>query len=99
LFCPIPSHLARQARQLADQIGYARPEGTLPAVLTQDQVLGLIKAEPDLMMRTIFITIYAAGLCISEVIRLTTGRHQWRAHGDPRATGQRPQGSLRDAVG
>ena len=29
-------------------------------------------AEPDLMMRTIFITIYAAGLRISEVVRLTT---------------------------
>jgi len=60
-------------KALADQIGYARPEDTLPAVLTQDQVLALIKAEPDLMMRTIFITIYAAGLRISEVIRLTTG--------------------------
>jgi integrase/recombinase XerD len=60
-------------KALADQIGYARPEDTLPAVLTQDQVLGLIKAEPDLMMRTIFITIYAAGLRISEVIRLSTG--------------------------
>jgi integrase/recombinase XerD len=35
-------------------------------------VLALLKAERDLMMRTIFITIYAAGLRISEVIRLTT---------------------------
>ena len=60
-------------KALADQIGYARPEDTLPAVLTQNQVLALIKAESDLMMRTIFITIYAAGLRISEVIRLTTG--------------------------
>jgi hypothetical protein len=33
--------------------------------------LQLLKAEPDLMMRTILITIYAAGLRISEVIRLT----------------------------
>jgi hypothetical protein len=31
--------------------------------------LQLLKAEPDLMMRTILITIYAAGLRISEVIR------------------------------
>ena len=53
---------------LADQIGYARPEDTLPAVLTG---AALIKAEPDLMMRTISITIYAAGLRMSEVIRLT----------------------------
>jgi site-specific recombinase XerD len=60
-------------KALADQITYARPEDTLPAVLTQDQVLGLLKAECDPMMRTIFITIYAAGLRISEVIRLRTG--------------------------
>ena len=58
---------------LAEQITYARPEDTLPAVLTQDQVLGLLKAERDPMIRTIFITIYAAGLRISEVIRLKTG--------------------------
>jgi site-specific recombinase XerD len=36
-------------------------------------VLALVKAEPDLMMRTIFITIYAAGLRVSEVIRLASG--------------------------
>jgi Phage integrase, N-terminal SAM-like domain/Phage integrase family len=59
-------------KALADQITYARPEDTLPAVLTQEQVLALVHAEPDLMMRTIFITIYAAGLRISEVVRLTT---------------------------
>ena len=36
-------------------------------------MLQLVKAEPDVMMRTIFITIYAAGLRISEVVRLTAG--------------------------
>lgn len=60
-------------KALADQITYARPEDTLPAVLTQDQVLGLLKAERDPMMRTIYITIYAAGLRISEAVRLRTG--------------------------
>jgi integrase/recombinase XerD len=58
--------------EIADQIAYARPDDTLPAVLSQSQVLALLHAEPDLMMRTIFITIYAAGLRISEVVRLTT---------------------------
>lgn len=57
--------------EIADQIAYARPDDTLPAVLSQSQVLALLHAEPDLMMRTIFITIYAAGLRISEVVRLT----------------------------
>ena len=58
--------------EIADQIAYARPDDTLPAVLSHKQVLALLHAEPDLMMRTIFITIYAAGLRISEVVRLTT---------------------------
>lgn len=58
-------------KALAEQIPFARAEDTLPAVLTRDQVLQLVSAEPDIMMRTIFITIYAAGLRISEVVKLT----------------------------
>ncbi len=58
-------------KELAQQIPFARAEDTLPAVLTRDQVLQLLRAEPDVMMRTIFITIYAAGLRISEVVKLT----------------------------
>ena len=58
-------------KQLAEQIPFARVEETLPAVLSRDQVMQLLRAEPDLMMRTIFITIYAAGLRISEVVKLT----------------------------
>lgn len=59
-------------KALAEQIPFARAEDTLPAVLTRDQVLQLVSAEPAIMMRTIFITIYAAGLRISEVVKLTT---------------------------
>lgn len=59
-------------QQLAEQIPFARKEDTLPAVLTRDQVLQLLKAEPNLKMRTAFITIYAAGLRVSEVVKLTT---------------------------
>lgn len=40
--------------------------------LTRGQVLQLIKAERSLKMRTIFITIYAAGLRVSEAVRLAT---------------------------
>lgn len=57
--------------RMAAQISYGRVEDKLPAVLTRDQVLALFKAEPDLKMRTIFITIYAAGLRISEGVKLT----------------------------
>ena len=58
-------------RQLAEQIPFARVEETLPAVLSRDQIIQLLRAEPDLRMRTIFIVIYAAGLRISEVVKLT----------------------------
>lgn len=59
-------------KELAGEIPYSRKEDSLPAVLTRDQVLALLKSEPDLMMRTIFTAIYAAGLHISEVVKLTT---------------------------
>ncbi len=58
-------------KQIADQIPFARKEDTLPAVLTQDEVVRLFKAEPNLKMRTAFIVIYAAGLRVSEVVALT----------------------------
>ena len=57
--------------QMAEQIPFARKEDTLPAVLTRDQVLQLLQAEPNLKMRTAFTTIYAAGLRVSEVVKLT----------------------------
>ena len=57
-------------QELAAKISFARIEDTLPAVLTREQVLDLLKSERDLMMRTIFVTIYAAGLRISEVVKL-----------------------------
>lgn len=58
-------------KEIAEQIPFARKEDTLPAVLTQDEVLRLLKAEPNLKMRTAFTTIYAAGLRVSEVVALT----------------------------
>ena len=58
-------------KQFAEQIPFARKEDTLPAVLTPDEVVRLLKAEPNLKMRTAFIVIYAAGLRVSEVVALT----------------------------
>jgi integrase/recombinase XerD len=58
-------------KELAAQIPFARKEDTLPAVLSQEQVVRLLKAEPNLKMRTAFTTIYAAGLRVSEVVALT----------------------------
>jgi integrase/recombinase XerD len=58
-------------KEMLDHIPYARREDTLPAVLTPDEVLRLLRAAPDLKTRTALTTIYAAGLRISEVVTLT----------------------------
>lgn len=58
-------------KDVAEHIPLARKEDTLPTVLSRDEVMRFLKAVADLRMRTIFITIYAAGLRVSEVIALT----------------------------
>jgi site-specific recombinase XerD len=58
-------------KQFAEQITFARTEDRLPAVLTRDEVVAFLKAVGDLKMPTAFITIYAAGLRVSEVVALT----------------------------
>lgn len=58
-------------KQVSEQIPYARREDTLPAVMARDEVVRFLKAAPDLKMRTLFITIYAAGLRVSEAVKLT----------------------------
>jgi integrase/recombinase XerD len=58
-------------KQIAEQIPFARTEDRLPAVLMQGDVVRLLKAEPNLKMRTALTTIYAAGLRVSEVVALT----------------------------
>jgi site-specific recombinase XerD len=57
--------------EVADRIPYARPEDALPAVLTPDEVVRLFRAVSNLKVRTALITIYAAGLRVSEVVALT----------------------------
>jgi hypothetical protein len=57
-------------KELAEQIPFARKEDALPTVLTQDEVVRLLKAEPNLKMRTALTAIYAAGLRVSEVVAL-----------------------------
>jgi integrase/recombinase XerD len=58
-------------KEIAEQIPYARPEDTLPAVLTPDEVMRLFKSVPNFKVRTALITIYAAGLRVSEAVALT----------------------------
>jgi site-specific recombinase XerD len=56
---------------VAEHIPLARKADTLPAVLTRDQVVRLLKAVSDLEMRTLFIVVYSAGLRVSEAVALT----------------------------
>jgi site-specific recombinase XerD len=58
-------------QDIVEHIPFARREDTLPAVLTQEQVISVLKAERNLKMRTAYTTIYAAGLRVSEVVALT----------------------------
>ncbi len=58
-------------KEVSEQIPYARRADPLPAVLARDEVERFLKAVPNLKMRTAFITIYAAGLRVSEVVKLT----------------------------
>jgi integrase/recombinase XerD len=56
---------------VAEHIPLARKPDTLPAVLSQEEVVRLLKAVPGLRYRTLFMTIYAAGLRVSEAVSLT----------------------------
>jgi site-specific recombinase XerD len=58
-------------KEVSENIPYARRADPLPAVLARDEVERFLKVVPNLKMRTAFITIYAAGLRVSEVVKLT----------------------------
>jgi site-specific recombinase XerD len=58
-------------KEVSEQIPYARRADPLPAVLARDEVARFLKAATDLKMRTAFTTIYAAGLRVSEAVKLT----------------------------
>jgi site-specific recombinase XerD len=58
-------------KEVSENIPYARRADPLPAVLARDEVERFLKAVPNHKMRTAFITIYAAGLRVSEVVKLT----------------------------
>ena len=59
-------------KHIVDEIPYARRADALPAVLSREEVERLLKTVRNLKMRTAFITIYAAGLRVSELVALTS---------------------------
>ena len=60
-------------RAAAAQIPLPRKADPLPAILSQDEVKRLLTAVPDLKMRTLLTTVYAAGLRVSEAVALKAG--------------------------
>src|SRR6202049_3249247 len=55
---------------MIEHIPYPRHEQKLPVVLSPAEVVALFQNTPNLKQRTILMTIYAAGLRVSELINL-----------------------------
>lgn len=55
---------------IPERIAYAREPQRLPVVLSADEVVRFLEAVPSLKSRTALTTVYAAGLRVSEVVRL-----------------------------
>jgi site-specific recombinase XerD len=58
---------------IPERIAYARQPQKLPVVLSPDEVVRFLEAVPSLKSRTALTTVYAAGLRVSEVVRLQVG--------------------------
>jgi integrase/recombinase XerD len=56
---------------VSEQIPLGRRPDALPPVLARDEVERFLKTVSDLEFRTAFVTIYAAGLRVSEAVALT----------------------------
>src|SRR5512139_735118 len=56
---------------LPERIAYAREPQKLPVVLSPDEVVRLLEAVASLKSRVALTTVYATGLRVSEVVRLT----------------------------
>ena len=55
---------------IPERIAYAREPQKLPVVLSADEVVRFLESVPSLRSRTALTTVYAAGLRVSEVVRL-----------------------------
>jgi len=56
---------------VSEHIPLGRRPDALPPVLARDEVERFLKAVSDFEFRTAFVTIYAAGLRVSEAVALT----------------------------
>jgi integrase/recombinase XerD len=63
-------HDVLHRKWMIEHIPYPRHEQKLPVVLSPAEVVALFQNTPNLKQRTILMTIYAAGLRVSELINL-----------------------------
>lgn len=63
-------HDVLHRKWMIEHIRYPRHEQKLPVVLSPAEVVALFQNTPNLKQRTILMTIYAAGLRVSELINL-----------------------------
>jgi integrase len=73
---------------MVDRIPYARKRRQLPVILSADEIARFLAAVPSLKHRTALMTAYAAGLRVSEVVRLKISDIDRGRIADPRRTGQ-----------
>jgi len=84
---------------MIERIPYARKQQQLPVILSADEVVRFFAAVPSLKHRTALMAAYAAGLRVSEVVRLRVADIGQGPHADPGRTGQGTSGPVRHAVG
>src|SRR5271156_1747999 len=63
-------HGVLHRKWMIEHIPYPRHEQKLPVVLSPAEVAAVFQNTPNLKLRAILMTIYAAGLCVSELINL-----------------------------
>jgi integrase/recombinase XerD len=90
-------HILHRDRMI-EHIPYPRHEAKLPVVLSPAEVVGVFEATWNLKHRAILMTIYAAGLRVSEVTPPPGIRYRQPTTGHLHASGQGPRGSAGYAV-
>src|SRR5271156_5154205 len=83
---------------LAANIPAPKQPKKLPVVLSRAEVLHFLGCVEDVKHQAILTTCYAAGLQISEAVRLKASSLDKHRMGDPSGPGQGPQGPLRHAL-
>ena len=81
-----------------EMIPYAKQPRKLPVVLSPDEVAQFFQGVRNLKYRTVIMTMYAAGLRVSEVTQLKTHRYRQASHVHSCRARQGTKGSVCDPL-